>query len=71
MYTLLSFVNMAIRHKHLKLDQAKIDRARRLVGAKTEQDTLEQALDLLLSEGPILRAHRRTRRAAKLARVFE
>ncbi len=62
---------MAIRHKHLKLDQAKIDRARRLVGAKTEQDTLEQALDLLLSEGPILRAHRRVRRTAKIMRVFD
>jgi hypothetical protein len=71
MFTLSSFVNMAIRHKHVKLDQAKIDRARRMVRAKTEQDTLDEALDLLLSEGPILRAHRRLRRTAEIERVFD
>ncbi len=46
------------RHKHLKLDQSKIDRAKKLLGAKTEQDTIEQALDLVLSEEPMLKAHR-------------
>src|SRR5439155_21612354 len=29
-------VNMAIRHKHLKLDQRKIDKARRTLGTKTD-----------------------------------
>jgi hypothetical protein len=29
-------VNMAIRHKHLKLDQRKIDKARRVLAARTE-----------------------------------
>jgi hypothetical protein len=47
------------KHKHLKLDQSKIDRAKRLLGAKTEQETIERALDLLLGEEPILKAHRR------------
>jgi hypothetical protein len=60
MYTLRSFMNMT-RHKHLKLDQSKIDRAKKLLGAKTEQDTIEQALDLVLGEEPILKAHRRVR----------
>lgn len=63
-------VNMAIRHKHLKLDQAKIDRARRLLGVKTEQETLERALDALLAEEPILRAHRGVRRVGGFADPF-
>lgn len=60
MFTLGYFVNMT-RHKHLKLDQSKIDRARRLLGAKTEQETIERALDLVLSEELILRAHKRVK----------
>jgi hypothetical protein len=50
---------MAIRHKHLKLDQRKIDKARRALGAKTEQETLDLALDMVLAEGRILRVLRR------------
>jgi hypothetical protein len=46
-------------HKHLKLDQSKIDRARKILGAKTEQETVDQALDLVIAEAPILRVHRK------------
>ncbi len=45
-----------IRHKHLKIDQTKLSRAKHLVGAKTEQETVERALDMLLGEEPILKA---------------
>jgi hypothetical protein len=47
------------RHKHLKLDQSKIDRAKKLLGTKTEQETIEQALDLVVAEERILKAHRK------------
>ena len=47
------------KHKHLKLDQSKIDCAKKLLGVKTEQETIERALDLLLGEEPILKVHRR------------
>jgi hypothetical protein len=70
MFTIVSFVNMALRHKHLKLDQAKIDRARRLVGAKTEQETMDRALDLLLAEEPILRVHRQVKGTGGFAEVY-
>ncbi|WP_437296436.1 hypothetical protein [Sorangium sp. So ce426] len=50
-----------IRHKHLKLDQSKIDRAQKLLGAKTEQETIERALDLVLGEEPFLKVHRRVK----------
>jgi len=50
-----------LKHKHLKLDQAKIDRARKLLGARTEQETIDRALDLLISEEAIVRVHRKVR----------
>jgi hypothetical protein len=45
-FTIGENVNMAVRHKHLKLEQKKIDRARRLLGTETEQETLERVLDI-------------------------
>lgn len=33
--------------KNLRLDQAKIDRAKKILGTKTETETIEQALDLV------------------------
>jgi len=33
--------------KNLRLDQAKLDRARRILGTTTETETVEQALDLV------------------------
>lgn len=61
---------MAIRHKHLKIEQTKLDRARRLLGAKTEQETVERALDVLLGEEAILRAHRRVKGVGGFVDVF-
>ncbi len=52
---------MAIRHKHLKLDQRKIDKARRVLDAKTEQETVDRALDMVLAEDRIVRVLRRGR----------
>jgi hypothetical protein len=54
-------VNMALKHKHLRLDQAKIDRARRVLRVRTEQETIERALELVIAEEPILRAHEKVR----------
>jgi hypothetical protein len=33
--------------KNLRLSQSKIDRAKRILGTKTETETIEQALDLV------------------------
>lgn len=49
MYTARSFVNMTA-HKHLKLDQSKIDRAKKFLGARTERETIDRALDHLLAD---------------------
>ena len=61
---------MAVRDKHLKLEQTKLDRARRLIGAKTERETVERALDALLGEAPILRAHRRLKGVGGFVDIF-
>jgi hypothetical protein len=39
-----------IRHKHFRLDSSKISRAQKLLRADTETETIERALDLVLSE---------------------
>jgi len=38
-----------IRDKHLKLDQNKIDIAKKILDAKTETETIETALSLLIN----------------------
>jgi hypothetical protein len=70
MYTAQTAVDMTKRLKHLKLDQSKIDRARRLFGTKTEQETIELALDLALAEEPLARAHRKIRGVGGITDAF-
>lgn len=59
-----------VRHKHVQLDQGKLDRARRVLGARTETETLERALDLVVMEAEIDRALRAVRGKGRLRRVF-
>ncbi|MGH7898035.1 MAG: hypothetical protein ACREQQ_08780 [Candidatus Binatia bacterium] len=61
---------MAVRHKHLKLDQRKIDKARRVLAAKTEQETIDRALDMVLAEDRIVRVLRRGRALGGFEDVF-
>lgn len=44
----------SIKHKHLKLDQRKIDFARRYFGVKSEQEAIDRALSLLMDEQRIV-----------------
>ena len=50
--------NSARTHKHFRLDPVKIRRAQKALRVRTETETIERALDLVLSE------HRRNRLAA-------
>ena len=43
------------RHKHLKLDQRKIDFAKRYFAVTSEQEAIERALTLLMQEHRIVR----------------
>ena len=40
--------NTAIKDKHFRLDQRKIDRVREILGAKNETEAIEMALDILI-----------------------
>jgi hypothetical protein len=45
--------------KNLRLIQAKLDRAKRILGTETETETIEQALDLVLFHDEVVRGVRR------------
>jgi len=45
-----------IRHKHLKLDQKKIDFAKRYFGVRSEQEAIDRALALLVEEARIVKS---------------
>ena len=61
---------LALRHKHVQLDQRKLDRARRVLRARTETETLDRALDLVVTEADIDRALRSARGKGRFRRVF-
>lgn len=46
----------ALRHKHLKLDQRKIDFAKRYFGAGSEQEAIDLALSLLMEDEQLVKA---------------
>jgi hypothetical protein len=61
---------MRIRHKHLKIDQQKLDRAKKLLRLSTEQETIDRALDTVLAEELIVRAHATARRVGGVVDAF-
>jgi Arc/MetJ family transcription regulator len=63
-------VYMSVRHKHLMIDQRKLDRAKRILGLSTERQTVDRALDAVLAEDAILRAHRKARSVGGLVDAF-
>jgi hypothetical protein len=46
----------ALKHKHLVLDQRKIDAAKRYFGVASEQEAIDKALSLLIEEQRLRRA---------------
>ncbi len=38
------------KHKHLVLDQSKLERAKKVLGARTETETIDRALERVISE---------------------
>lgn len=59
------------KHKHVRIDQVKLDRARRLLAARTETETLDRALAVVVAEGEIDKTLRRLGGRGSLKRVFE
>jgi hypothetical protein len=48
--TLLVGEKNMLKYKHMRLNQEKIDTARRILGAETETETLNKALDKVIQE---------------------
>ena len=54
-----------MRHKHLKLDQSKINFAKKYFGVDSEQDAIDRALSLLIDEERITAALKQLKGALK------
>ena len=60
----------SIRHKHIRIDQVKLDRARKLLAATTETEALDRALTLVVSEAEVDAVLRRVSRKGRLKKIF-
>ncbi len=63
---------MAVKvHKHLKLDQKKLDKAKSILQVSTESETVSLALDLILAEQEIRKTWKEVHGKGTLKKVFE
>ncbi len=60
----------SVRHKHVRIDQRKLDRARKVLAARTETEALDRALSLVVSEAGIDAALRQGAARGKLKKLF-
>jgi hypothetical protein len=60
----------SVRHKHIRIDQTKLDKAKKALQATTETEALDRALSLVVSEADVDAALRRARGKGKLRKVF-
>lgn len=60
----------ARRHKHLQLDQAKLTRAKAVLGAKTETEVIEPARMLVVEEHRLNQPLKRMKGRMQLRQVF-
>ena len=59
-----------LRHKHVRIDQAKLNRAKKVLNAETDTEALDRALDVVVAEATIDRALRAVRAKGRLRKVF-
>ncbi|OFV89847.1 MAG: hypothetical protein A3G76_13945 [Acidobacteria bacterium RIFCSPLOWO2_12_FULL_65_11] len=59
-----------VRHKHIRIDQTKLDKARRVLAAATETEALDRALALVVSEADIDAALRQVAGRGRLKKIF-
>ena len=60
----------SVRHKHIRIDQAKLDKARKLLAAATETEALDRALTLVVSEAEVDAALRQVSGKGRLKKLF-
>jgi hypothetical protein len=60
----------SLRQKHVQLDQRKLNRALRILGARTETEALNRALTIIISENKINTPLRKAGGKGCLRKVF-
>ena len=60
----------ALRHKHVRIDQAKLSKARKILGAATDTETLDRALSLVVAERRVDETPRAVEGKGSLAKVL-
>lgn len=61
---------VSVRHKHLRLNQGKLERVKSVLRCATETEALESAMDLVLTEAEILKTLRRIKGKGRVKRLF-
>jgi hypothetical protein len=59
-----------MRDKHLRVNQAKLTRLKKILGAATEAEAIDKAMDYLLAEDEILKTLRRIKGKGRFKRIF-
>lgn len=59
-----------LRHKHVRIDQEKLDKTKKPLQANSETEALDRALVLVVAEARIDEALRGARGKGKLKKVF-
>jgi hypothetical protein len=62
--------NAVMRHKHVRIDQRKLAKAKRVLRAATETETLDRALTLVVSEADVDAALRQAGGRTGLKKLF-
>jgi hypothetical protein len=60
----------ALRHKHVRIDQAKLEKAKRVLDARTDTEALDRALSLVVTEGEIHAVLRAISSKGRIKKVF-
>ena len=63
-------VSSLLRHKHVRIDEAKLRKAKEVLEARTDTEALDRALSLVVSEGEIDAALRAVGGKGKLNKAF-
>ncbi len=60
-----------LKYKHIRMDQAKIDRVKKIFHATTDTEAVDKALEFVLGEEKINRALRQAGGKGRLKKVFK
>jgi len=59
-----------LRHKHVRIDQKKLEKAKKVLDARTDTETLDRALTVVVAEADIDATLRSVRGKGRLKKVF-